>query len=410
MAENLKVTHYRNGDPIPNVTDNTDWSNLTTGAYCNYDNNGSNVTTYGRLYNWHAVSDARQIAPAGWHVPSDEEWQTLVDYLGGSGVAGGKMKETGTTHWNSPNTGATNESGFSALPGGYRYLDGGYYDMGYYAYFWSSTEGSSGSAWSRHLYYDHSEVGRYFEGKRLGFSVRCVMGENLVPDTPNDPSPSDAETDQDINLSLSWTCSDPDGDPLTYDIYFGTSSDPSLVNSNQSATSYDPGSLVFNTKYYWKIVAKDDHGRETEGPVWSFMTRQSSHETGTVTDIDGNTYQTVKIGDQWWMAENLKVTHYRNGDPIPNVTDNTDWSNLTTGAYCNYDNNASYVTTYGRLYNWYTVNDSRYIAPSGWHVPTDEELKELEMYLGMSQSQADYTGYRGTDEGGKLKETGTTHW
>jgi uncharacterized protein (TIGR02145 family) len=130
----------------------------------------------------------------------------------------------------------------------------------------------------------------------------------------------------------------------------------------------------------------------------------------TVTDIDGNVYQTVKIGDQWWMAENLKATHYRNGEAIPNVTDATEWKYLITGAYCDYDDDSSNVVTHGRLYNWYAVNDNRNIAPEGWHVPTDEEWKELEMFLGMSQSEADETGIRGTDEGGKLKEVGTIHW
>jgi uncharacterized protein (TIGR02145 family) len=133
-------------------------------------------------------------------------------------------------------------------------------------------------------------------------------------------------------------------------------------------------------------------------------------ETGSVTDIDGNVYRTVKIGDQWWMAENLKVIHYRNGDPIPNVTDNSEWTNLSIGAYSNYDNDINHVTTYGRLYNWYAVNDSRNIAPEGWHVAKDGEWKQLEMYLGMSQSEADVEGDRGTDEGGKLKEAGTAHW
>jgi len=123
---------------------------------------------------------------------------------------------------------------------------------------------------------------------------------------------------------------------------------------------------------------------------------------GTFTDIDGNVYQTIKIGDQEWMAENLKVTHYRNGDAIPNVTDATEWSKLTTGAYCEYDNNSANVDTYGRLYNWYAVNDSRNIAPEGWHVPTDEEWKELEMTLGMSQSEADDSGWRGSDQGSQL--------
>ncbi len=130
----------------------------------------------------------------------------------------------------------------------------------------------------------------------------------------------------------------------------------------------------------------------------------------TVTDIDGNTYRTVKIGDQWWMGENLKTTHYRNGDLIPNVTDDSEWIGLQTGAYSNYNNDTSHGAVYGRLYNWYAVDDSCCLAPEGWHVPSDEEWKQLEIYLGMSRSDADASGWRGTDEGGKLKETGTSHW
>jgi uncharacterized protein (TIGR02145 family) len=175
MAENLKVTHYRNGDEIPNVTNGTDWGNLTTGAYCNYNNNVSNVAVYGRLYTWDAVNDSRNIAPAGWHVPSDAEWQTLVDYLGGQTIAGGKMKETGTAHWNSPNTGATNESGFSALPGGNRDSIGAFVAQGSNALFWSSTEGDTCGAWGRSLSYEVSAVGQHNYGhKQNGFSVRCV--------------------------------------------------------------------------------------------------------------------------------------------------------------------------------------------------------------------------------------------
>lgn len=174
MTENLKVTHYRNGSAIPNVTGNSDWINLTTGAYCNYDNDGSNADTYGSIYNWYVVNDRRKIAPEGWHVPSDSEWQTLVDYLGGSSVAGGKLKETGTSHWISPNTGATNESGFSALPGGYRYYHGTYISMGYDTHFWSSTERTSSGAWSRSLGYSYLVVSRLYYYKQSGFSVRCV--------------------------------------------------------------------------------------------------------------------------------------------------------------------------------------------------------------------------------------------
>jgi uncharacterized protein (TIGR02145 family) len=139
-------------------------------------------------------------------------------------------------------------------------------------------------------------------------------------------------------------------------------------------------------------------------------TRPTQPTTGIVTDIDGNVYQTVKIGNQWWMVENLRVTHYRNGDVIPNVTDDSTWADLRSGAYCSYNNDVINIETYGLLYNWYAVTDSPNIAPSGWHVPTDEEWKELEIYLGMNQSAADNTGWRGMDEGGKIKEKGTTHW
>ncbi len=130
----------------------------------------------------------------------------------------------------------------------------------------------------------------------------------------------------------------------------------------------------------------------------------------TVTDIDGNVYETVLIGDQCWMKEDLNVAHYRNGDPIPNVTDNSHWSALSTGAYCYYENNSSNAEDYGAMYNWFAVNDERNLSPLGWHVPTDEEWKKLEMFLGMSTSEADGSSWRGTDEGGKLKESGTSHW
>ena len=143
MAENLKVTHYRNGDSIPNVTKKKEWKNLTNGAYCNYDNKEGNVATYGRLYNWFAVNDSCNIAPAGWHVPSEADWDILVQYLGpqvpAGSLVGGKMKETGTVLWEYPNTGATNETGFSGLPGGYRYIDGDCRGKGLGAFFWSSS-------------------------------------------------------------------------------------------------------------------------------------------------------------------------------------------------------------------------------------------------------------------------------
>jgi len=131
-------------------------------------------------------------------------------------------------------------------------------------------------------------------------------------------------------------------------------------------------------------------------------------ETGTMTDIDGNIYTTVKIGDQWWMAENLKTTQYRDGTAIPNVTVNATWAGLSTGAYCTYNNDGSSESdTYGYLYNWYAVNGdgTKELAPTGWRVATDDDWKALEMHLGMSQITADLTSWRGTDEGTRLKST-----
>ena len=174
MVENLKTRHYRNGVDIDSVADGTTWSGLTTGAYCNYNNDANNVATYGRLYNWYAVNNSNLIAPAGWHVASNAEWTTLTTYLGGESVAGGKLKEAGTAHWSSPNTGATNETGFTALPGGCRYYYGAFGDVGYNGSWWSSTESNVSDAWYRSMNYSYAYVDRNGFNKRNGFSGRCV--------------------------------------------------------------------------------------------------------------------------------------------------------------------------------------------------------------------------------------------
>jgi uncharacterized protein (TIGR02145 family) len=175
MVENLKVTHYRNGVAISNVTDNTIWSNLASGAYCNYNNSASNGTTYGLLYNWYTVDDSRNLTPAGWHVPTQAEWTTLFTYLGGVSVAGGKLKETGTTHWNSPNTGATNSSGFTALGGGSRYSNGTYYGLKDNGKWWSSTEDFPGSAYHVEMYSYDATVYMVGLSEIIGMYVRCIM-------------------------------------------------------------------------------------------------------------------------------------------------------------------------------------------------------------------------------------------
>jgi len=170
MVENLKTTKYNDGISIPYVTDNGAWISLTTPAYCWYNNEASYKTQYGSLYNWYAVNTGK-LAPTGWHVPSNAEWTTLTNYLGGENLAGFKIKESGTTHWKSPNEGATNETGFTALPGGYRNAYG-CEDMGEICYFWSTQSNTY------FMFYDYggyvSLWSPWVDANCIGLSVRCI--------------------------------------------------------------------------------------------------------------------------------------------------------------------------------------------------------------------------------------------
>jgi uncharacterized protein (TIGR02145 family) len=173
MAENLKVTHYRNGDSIPNITDYLTWDNLITGAYCDLDFKTYNSITYGRYYNFYAIADNRNVCPVGWHVPTDDEWTTLITYLGGETIAGGRLKETGTSHWSNPNTGATNESGFTALPAG-ELRASSFFDESARGVWWSSTSTSIDRALSHEVTNDSSIEYSFGWYKSSGYSVRCV--------------------------------------------------------------------------------------------------------------------------------------------------------------------------------------------------------------------------------------------
>ena len=178
MAENLKTTKYNDDTAIPNIAGITAWQSLLTGAYCWFNNDESaNKDTYGALYNWHAVSSDK-LCPSGWHVPSDAEWTTLENYLGGIAVVGMKLKEAGNVHWASPNTGATNESGFTALPGGYRSPNGDFYNgaisgSGVEAEWFSSTEKSDIDAFLYYVYKDNT-AGKAEGRKTTGCSIRCI--------------------------------------------------------------------------------------------------------------------------------------------------------------------------------------------------------------------------------------------
>ena len=182
MTENLKTTNYSDGTAIPFVSDNTAWVNrdsiaITTPAYYWYNNDSTYKDIYGALYNWYALK-TNKLCPAGWHVPSDAEWSKLTDYLGGENVAGGKLKESGYSHWTEPNTDATNESGFNALPGGSRFMDGKFKLVNEGGNWWSSSEYNSERAWFRGL---NNNIELVIKGpleKPTGISVRCVKDEN----------------------------------------------------------------------------------------------------------------------------------------------------------------------------------------------------------------------------------------
>lgn len=185
MAANLKTSRYNDGSTIPNVTDNTAWTQLSTGAWCNYDNSPANDATYGKLYNWYAAANPN-LCPQGWHVPTDAEWQQLelalgmpadelnsIGFRGGEQNVGGKMKAT--TLWTPPNTWATNESGFSGLPGGGRSSDDGtFFYLGVCGYWWSATQSGGAYAWLRTLYFYGVGIDRSGINMRNGFCVRCL--------------------------------------------------------------------------------------------------------------------------------------------------------------------------------------------------------------------------------------------
>jgi uncharacterized protein (TIGR02145 family) len=197
VKENLNVSKYNDGTVIPQVTDPNAWANLTTGAWCYYNNTAANGPIYGKLYNYYAVAGIHDtiastpnkvLAPIGFHVPTDTNWTTLTDYLGGLLVAGGEMKEIGTAHWMSPNTGATNSSGFTGLSDGFRFDYGFFFGVGSFANWWSSTEDTNVTTgtvgvWIRHLDHDNSAVTKSAALKKIGFSVRLI-GDTLFSDSP----------------------------------------------------------------------------------------------------------------------------------------------------------------------------------------------------------------------------------
>jgi uncharacterized protein (TIGR02145 family) len=417
MEGNLKTSKYNDGTAIPNITVNTTWAALTTGAYSDYNNTTANSTTYGRLYNWYTVDNnaatkvasngGRNVCPTSWHIPTDAEWTTLTTYLGGESVAGGKLKETGTTHWTTPNTGATNETGFTALPGGYRDSNGPYGNVGNYGYWWSSTEGSLTSARTRSMSFLDNTVNRATYDKRIGYSIRCIndfLNATLTTTSVSNIAAHSATSGGNITSD--------GGAPITRrGVCWSITSNPTITDNH---TNDGSGTGIFtsllvellpSTTYYVRAYATNStgtaYGNEvafTTAAVGSIIFNPNL-TYGTITDIDNNAYKTIRIGNQMWMAENLKVTRFTDGTSIANVFDNNAWANLTGPGYCWYNNDfVNFKDTYGAIYNYYSVANGN-LCPDGWHVPTDAEWSTLTTFLG-GESIA----------GEKLKEAGTTHW
>jgi uncharacterized protein (TIGR02145 family) len=341
FKENLRSDTYRNGDPIPGALSDAEWTSTTAGAQAVYGEGTSavmhgsgdevaNFLTYGRLYNWYAVNDARGLCPTGWHVPSDGEWTELEGALGGATVAGAALKSSSV---DSPPWDGTNMSGFSGIPGGYRKSeDGSFEHYGLIGDFWSRTP-SGTNAWYRFLHVGVDATGRNdFHHAGNGFSVRCIRDEGTV-------------------------CLDPDNDSVCAENEVSGCTDNNATNFNPAATE-DDGSCVL------------------PGPA-------QCGGASTVT-FDGHTYALVGIGSQCWFKENLRSDNYRNGDPIPGGLSDAEWTSTTSGAQAVYDEDPANLAAYGRLFNWYAVNDARGLCPMGWHVPTDGEWTELENVLGGS--------------------------
>ncbi|MFO7722958.1 MAG: FISUMP domain-containing protein [Bacteroidales bacterium] len=390
MAENLRSKSYLNGVQIPEEQGFAAWSMLTGPAFCHYDNDGGTYgPLYGMLYNHYAVTHGN-MCPAGWHVPTDAEWTVLSDHLGGLAVAGGLLKQTAATTWFPPNTGATNESGFTALPGGNRSSNGGVFSgSGVSGRFWSSSSVDAANAYDRNLRYDSGQMTRNTSGKAVGAYLRCVLSDSTtilpvpVADfTANDTSILITDTVYFTDLSAN--------NPTSWHWSFG--------DGNTSTLQHPAHRYAVPGNYSVTLIAASTWGFDTLIRS-NYISVTSLVGIYPVYDIDGNGYDTVHIGTQVWLSGNLRTTRFNNGTLIPNVTVNSVWTNLSTPGMCWYDNDsATWANVYGALYNWFAVATGN-LCPTGWHVATDTDWTTLT------------TIYGGTSlAGGYLKEAGYAHW
>ncbi len=387
MAENLNigtdvsVQGYQHNDSVIE-------------KYCYDCDEYGGLYSYGEAMDYKNIEGSQGICPNEWHVPTDEDWSILIDFLGGEIIAGSKMKETGNLHWNLPNNDATNESGFTGLGGGLRSEIGSIHYPGEIAMFWSSSlEPIFWEAFNRELTSSNGIVTTGTSSEFSGLSLRCIHGMpalNDPPTEPSNPNPPNGSIDQPLNIILTWECEDPENKPLRIGVYFDTINPPQEYYEVWDKNLFEPYSQIEgNTDYYWRVVAADHLRDTTYGPVWTFKT--GICESTFIDERDGQSYSTIRIGNQCWMAENLNV-----GTPLNFVSQE---DNGIIEKYC------IDCDVYGGLYQYWEMMDYNYvegsqgICPEGWYVPTDEDWYKLTIYLGGEESA-----------GGQLKEASTAHW
>jgi len=423
LVENLKTTKYRNGDAITNVTDSVEWRTLTTGAQCSYNNDEMNVKKYGRLYNWHAVNDVRNIAPEGYHVASFGDWKILEDYLIANGYnydgknVGRNYAQSlaASTDWNTSkrlgsignNLSKNNTTGLTVLPGGMRTIKGQFKHLNNCGCWWSSEmyltkEPNKISNAPLILMFNESTSNGYSNfTKPVGCSVRCVKDSKPTLTTSSVVISTNSTATSGGKIYADGGCK-----IISRGVCWSTSSKPTVkldtktieankLDSSERFTSSITG-LTNNKTYHVRAYATYSYGAITDVVYGNEQRFTFNSETISVTDIDGNVYHTVKIGKQIWMVENLKTTRYQDGSFITNVPDNAIWSKLTEGARYVHNYLSEYAYKYVWFYNWFAVNDPRKLAPKGWHVATDEEWTTLIEFLGGKD-----------DAGGKMKQANT---
>jgi uncharacterized protein (TIGR02145 family) len=374
LKENLDV-----GAMIQSSEDQT--NNSIIEKYC-YDNIPANCDSFGAYFQWDEVMQydsgaaGRGICPPGWHIPTLAQFQIMSAAVADNGNA---LKAVGQ---GSDAGAGTNTSGFSGLLAGNRSTDGSFYYLGEYGYTWTSTVNSDIFSYLMYLHSTDSLLGLSWGLKADGFNARCMQDHdvNVPPGIPFNPVPLDSSTGQPRFPTLRWSCSDPEGDRLAYTVYFGRVGTPdSVVAVNQHDTSLAMIDLSPETTYRWRVVVTDSYTDSTSGPVWSFATGLGGGGIpcpGMPTvDYAGRTYNTVLIGTQCWLRENLDA-----GTMILGNANQT--NNSTMEKYC-YDDQPANCDTYGGLYQWneamqYSlVPGGQGVCPPAWHVPTYWDLDTL---------------------------------